>query len=159
MNDSYNALRTRINELLPDRLKLEFGCEVRLHLEAWGEPHDAEYSSAHTDIGVVSRSQYLQCAQVFCDVLVEDLRGELDIETYEGMSTEILGKPLAIEDVLRALDPYGKYVIQANGVLGAWSGATYDTEVWNVVTNIKLRYSLSAPENEAACAAVLKLLV
>lgn len=33
MTSPYEQLRTRINELLPDRLKLEFGCELR-HLKS-----------------------------------------------------------------------------------------------------------------------------
>jgi hypothetical protein len=30
---NYEKLRTRINELLPERLQLEFGCDVRLKID------------------------------------------------------------------------------------------------------------------------------
>lgn len=136
----YEQLRTRINELLPDRRKLEFGCEVK------------------NEVGILER------------VLWSDentfkgyTKVKLDGTAVPIMAAElqaILGKPLTIEDVLRALNKVtSRYAITAKGALMVHNDGTgrwyYDLDAQCI---FDLSKPLSARENEEACGAVLKLL-
>lgn len=81
---------------------------------------------------------------------------------YFGM-TLVKGKhrvpyEITITDVLRVLEPHGKFVIQANGVLGYWEVESYRQETFVTIANIRLLEPLSHPSNDKACESVLNLI-
>lgn len=144
MENNYEALRIRINELLPDRKKLEFGCEAIFKPD--GEVVTYTHFNPHDGHDWA---------------LVKAPEGMIYIAPVRKQDLEILGKPLTIEDVLRALR-----VVKPSYATLAWLEPTgflkvkdkYEDELWRGVETFDLTKPLSAPENDAACGAVLKLL-
>jgi len=134
--NEYEALRSKINEMFPERLKLELGCEVVLHNEARPLP---------TAI-VAWQLQDRKCHY-------EGLRDNGIIATFcLDEIKEILGTPLTIADVLRALG--SEYLIDGSGDL-----QKYDLlDGRKTLATFTLSLHLSAPDNASACAAVLRLL-
>lgn len=158
----YEQLRAKCNELLPDRLKLEFGCEVERynHLEETRVWKDGFLRTEHVHDGI---------REVFCGQFAEDIAlvridekigawMPFEVPRYLARDWKILGKPLTIEDVLRALR--GLYSIAGDGALLYVSREKYE-HVRDEHSRVffDLTKPLSAPENEAACTAVLTLLV
>lgn len=79
--NEYEALRSKINEMFPERLKLEFGCEVE------------RFGKTTTVYAYFDALNAVRC--------VDGTKG--DGFPVSGIG-EILGKPLTVADVLRALD-------------------------------------------------------
>lgn len=137
----YEQLRTRISELLPDRLELAYGVEI----------DDHEMQERIVWLGKTTVSGDFFFIPSLCDCGHDDLRIE------DPSKCTILGKPLTIEDVLRALGDVG----YANRVDHIGDAYYTDIDFGHDVhyATYALTKPLSAPENEAGCAAVLKLLV
>lgn len=145
----YEQLRTRCNVLLPDRLKLEFGCEVRRDrvvdiindVQGTG---DADIWKYWTKRGHKFYSDAVRDGKVFHGALIG-----------EGEWWEILGKPLTIEDVLRAMPPmYSMQIFQDGSGHAIYDGEDVDDGYFH----FDLTKPLSDPANEPAVLAVLKLL-
>lgn len=81
----YEKLRARINELLPDRMTLGFGCEIDT---------GNNIITLYADDGKGRLS--------FFDREGDTMHGSL--ANLIGNHTEILGTPLTLADVLRAID-------------------------------------------------------
>lgn len=137
METKYEQLRTRINELLPDRLRLEFGCEV--------ETDKGERATLISYAGEQDWSTY------------RDADGLIASDEHIGRPKVILGTPLTIEDVLRALhiERSEHWAIEDSGTLVTQTSVEVEGAIDK---RFDLTKPLSAPENEEACGAVLKLL-
>lgn len=153
----YDLLRARINELLPERLELKFGCEIDV-LGQWCDRMTVLYECSkcrrhkttagcekyegdcdYDDAVCALQDQYLDCP-------LEWVVKTSDIET-------ILGPELTITDVLRALNTPGNYVrLEPDGWLRNIIG------VGIIKMPFNLTAPLSDPSNAPACEAVLKLL-
>lgn len=142
----YDLLRARINELLPGRLELKFGCEVKAR-DAFGSGFHAtkDPSGIFTAIMPDNTGAWL----------FPDGRGGFCREKKDVLWKwhTVLGAPLTITDVLRALNTPGNYVrLEPDGWLRNIIG----------VGIIKMPFNLTAPlsdsSNAAACEAVLALL-
>lgn len=105
---NYEALREKLNEILPDRLELKFGCFVR------------RFHNTQPDMllkiaaGTSEHSVYLASGH---DGMPLELHG---LSTQDIEAFEILGQRITVADVLRALyitDPLGRWVLQHNGAL------------------------------------------
>lgn len=91
----------------PSILDLVFGCVVSVHSPEWGTSNEAgssEYSPETWATGYVTHDEYLEVDRgEVGDILVKDIvEGYLD-EDYEGLSCHILGRPITLADVLRAI--------------------------------------------------------
>jgi hypothetical protein len=82
----HNELRDRINELCPELMKLEFGCEVESHY------HDTSF--IQTILAVKDSGNYLVRTGV----------GEVTTTITRKDIVKILGKDPTLEDVMRAID-------------------------------------------------------
>ena len=151
MKNNYEKLRSRINELLPDRLKLEFGCEVMVQAQGGSSVRDYEIKVVvvdawmHEGVGIAARLDPMQVIRITNGANYSDTQ-----------IRRSLGKPLTIEDVLRALK--GEYLISNTGWLHEIEGSGPIARMHHTPIRFDLTKPLSAPENESACAAVLKLL-
>lgn len=144
---SYIALRETINHILPDRVNkdhISIGCEVQ-NLEQGG-----------TEI-VVKTNLDMPKPEVYTDKTWPHYQANYRFtggNYLEGYVYKILGKPLEIGDVLRALGE--EYGLTGGGELAS---ITYGIDaVYFVGCKFNLSLPLSAPENAAACEAVRKLL-
>ncbi|MBR1146653.1 hypothetical protein [Bradyrhizobium sp. AUGA SZCCT0431] len=164
----YEQLRTRINELLPDRLRIQKGCE----LEDQNSYADHELYMVAAQCGVCETHKTRRGCENSdgnCNehdgMLIVHEGGLYDDYGYIRLTItneeadnaqrwKILGKPLTIEDVLRALDLNST----DEGTYLSCSSNLMRVQIKNDVAIFDLTKPLSAPENEAACAAVLKLL-
>lgn len=153
----YDALRAKVNEMFPERLKLDIGVEL-YHDRFTDVINDAQ----GTGNGGVWKYWTRIKGYKFYDDQTKDGKAYHGALTHDGEWWEILGKPLTIADVLRALaivrkdktlgiDAAGEMVIQP----------TYE-EARAGGTRIRIQFTLSLPlsanENAAACEAVASLL-
>lgn len=135
---SYDLLRTRCNELLPERLELKFGCELE----------DREKHKIFRFLNSGNENTE--------DAWMTLLAHDGYITSGEGCPDfEILGPELTITDVLRVLGE--KYAVDGSGFL---LERQYGTSAYDCAghPSFNLALPLSADENAAACEAVLALL-
>lgn len=140
MTTSYERLREECNKRLPERLELKFGCEVETYIYP-------TYPVYLTVINEQYKSGVLVC--VNCDD---------DLSFISKHNVTILGTPLTITDVLRVLAATRakatSFYIEDDGNLWQCTAPLGD----NLLCKFTLSLPLSAPENEAACEAVLAML-
>lgn len=139
----YDLLRDKCNELLPERLELKFGCEIRIH-------HDDDSQSGPLPL-IRTWKKY---STVWFEYFLSDAPSSFGFdEKYIGQRVEILGPELTITDVLRALHrayPLNDYYVTTNGTLYKQSS--------KMLAGFFLSAPLFHPSNAPACEAVLKLL-
>ena len=91
-------LKAKIQELVPDIMKLKFGCEVIIQ--------DEEFENKQ-EIGKFIRLDDKDGKDIWADVAVNRMvlvSGWWKYKVLEGMFVkEILGRPITLEDVLRAI--------------------------------------------------------
>lgn len=102
----YNALRDRLNELLPERLELRFGCEF---ISPKGEQHFIYHCSQNHPFWLEAKTDGTNCKY-----LDFEKKGEF----------KILGTPPTFQEVLLAIDikyrhknGYREYLICTDGYL------------------------------------------
>lgn len=143
----YDLLRTRINELLPERLELKLGCDVCFDgmtgiFVGW--------SSANSMMIYHEPSKKVLSRQLIKQFQLRKLGKQLQLTK--------LGVPLTITDVLRVLTATRakatSFYIEDDGNLWQCTAPLVD----NLLCTFNLSLPLSAPENEAACEAVLAML-
>lgn len=130
---AYEALRQRRNELIPEALKLRFGCEVRRFHNT-----DPEY---------------------FCGFeggIPKIVRVGQHYDFYRDGKFTVLGTPVTLQELLLMLKDK-KIQLQSNGVLQEVSGDTYETEVATILCNYDLMKSVSG-QGVRTLQAVLALL-
>jgi hypothetical protein len=96
----HNELRDRINELCPELMKLEFGCEVESHY------HDTSF--IQTILAVKDSGNYLVRTGV----------GEVTTTITRKDIVKILGKDPTLEDVMMAIEKSNKqrgWFVNTNG--------------------------------------------
>lgn len=156
METNYEQLRTRINELLPDRLELGIGTEISLpdstplRILLW----DAVSEVAGNTPVLVHYAE--TCSRIESGSISKQDGVAIKLEGWQDiLPVIVLGEPLTIEDVLRALHktrPVGnEWTVSDNGYLRM-------EENYEQHADFDLTKPLSAPENEEACGAVLELL-
>lgn len=148
-------LRTRINEILPDRVKLEFGCEVVVDCGEY------QQMTVVAKIGVCPKHktrrgcENADCMEAESGVWVAGGGDGTKIydepysrEVAEDKIKEILGKPLSYGDILRVIWALSEGSSLFNSV---------DTAL-RPVAEFDLSKDPEAPENSDACAQLLTLL-
>lgn len=131
MQTPYEQLRTRINQLMPERPALGFGCEIRIKNELRTPKINSVYYTikAGTVVKFVvkdddpcSCGEGYNCAPTYwwC---INEYGVRFDIYTKDEDEYEILGTPLTVVDVLLALQhkSYG-YVLDQMGRISVARG-------------------------------------
>lgn len=143
--DNYSALRERINELLPERLKLEFG--VQVDRGAGEQVHEFIAGMFNDRIAIVR---------------ITEVGAWLPFEVPRDLEHgwKILGKPIDLSDVLHALNNM-LAILDGMGNLYILRPRLSDKHVkidQPPVCKFNLTLPLSDPANSSACGEVLKLL-
>jgi len=135
---NYEQLRSEINKRFPERLKLEFGCEVQFY-------------------GVGNYGMILHGLSENSFICFDDSIKRTREEMHKDYFKTIFGKPLELPDVLRVL-PY-EYAISHDGTL--WKNQEDDVfggDSLTEITEFNLAVPLSHPDNSEACEKLLALL-
>jgi len=129
----HNKLRDKINELFPDLMKLEFGCEIEARY------HDISF--IQTILAVKDSGNYLVRTGV----------GEVTTTISPKDIVKILGKDPTLEDVLRAINEVYYGINMTNEgttvlsdeiveIIGIWELGTslkdQSPEVWEAIDSI-----------------------
>ena len=110
MQTIQQKLADRIYELLPEKKELKFGCEVSVYIPQYGEPYEgSEYSEAKVGIATyIEPSEpmtFLDGSHLY-DVYASDFtNGDTEyVDSEDGIICEIIGSPIRLADVLKALN-------------------------------------------------------
>jgi hypothetical protein len=105
----YRKLRDKINEICPELMELEFGCEVE-----WETPEGTETGLVISEIGICLKGhKKAKSCNMYCefDDGIMVLRNSIDdpyfIDFRKTEITKILGRPITLEDVMRAIEKSG----------------------------------------------------
>jgi hypothetical protein len=148
---AYEQHRTRCNELLPDRIELKYGCEFRIK--------DEDRIVTCLNAMVMERAIGNEISR-FASVVFMDDKGTAE-GGFDRNEVQIVGKPLTIEDVLRTILAIGSWAIMCPDgrlLLDRGKRSSHSVPIHEMNAQFDLTKPLTAPENDAACAAVLKLL-
>lgn len=135
------TLNEKIIELVPEIVSLKFGCKVEVHVDSEGFANEGsiEHTPCANTTGYVTHSEYLECNDDYAgDILVKNIINGYLGEDYDGISCEIIGRPITLADVLRAIRKISQH--------GSWSvtqdGRLYDIghddcgPMWNLSTDL-----------------------
>lgn len=144
MQSNYEKLRGRINEILPDRLELKFGCFIRRF-------HNAQPDMLlKIAVGTSEHSVYLASGR---DGMPLELHG---LSTQDIEAFEILGQHITVADVLMALTLHKPLILWT---VRPYYPASVQLEFsGKLVATFNLALPLSHPDNDEACGKVLDLI-
>lgn len=111
-DELYNAIRERLNEMIPERLKLKFGCEVRLFSDyidtatvLWGECVQCKKHKGNLQEDCYQECELVEGCELYANYYGEN---ESTTEPYSVFvpkeKLEILGTPPTLQEILLALD-------------------------------------------------------
>lgn len=131
---SLERVENKIRELCPELMELTFGCEVKT--KTWGTVKITAYEDEGKD------ESYM------CYVLPDRTTGDEDgLVFYEKEIIEIIGHPIHLEHVLRAIEKKG-YYIRSDGTFFKWEKFTDGGDGHHGVKSTYVTYKLSLPSNQ-----------
>lgn len=99
----YSTLREKMNELLPERLELKFGCEVI--------PYRREYEKGVQPLTILDVRNVNEMRGTTCEVYKKNENGVGNVSYESHLDLRILGTPVTLQEILRVL-PFQEYTTE-----------------------------------------------